>query len=392
MHDATGLATRQVRVSTTVLFYVQHLLGIGHLARASLVAEALAGAGARVTLVTGGRPVAGFPASGIDVVQLPSLAAGPSGFGDLVNEADLTVDEEYKSQRRDLLLKTFHELNPDVLLIEAFPFGRGQMRFELLPLLDAARQRPQPPLVATSVRDILQHRAAHKLQRTVDEINAWFDKVLVHGDPGFARLDETFEPVAGIADKIRYTGIVSAVPGELDGDPYDVVVSAGGGAAGEGLLRAAIAAKPLSSLSNARWCLITGPNLSASVAGELGQLADPDTVIYPHRADFRALLAHAKLSISQAGYNTTADILRAGCRAVLVPFATDGETEQTVRAHKLAERGLAGVINATELTPDVLSRVIAEQLRSSGSKPAHGIDLQGASATARIVLDAATER
>ncbi|MGI9464855.1 MAG: glycosyl transferase, partial [Aestuariivirgaceae bacterium] len=51
-------------MSASVLFYVQHLLGVGHLARASLVCEALAARGARVTMVTGGRPVAGFPGGG----------------------------------------------------------------------------------------------------------------------------------------------------------------------------------------------------------------------------------------------------------------------------------------------------------------------------------------
>ena len=40
-----------------VLFYVQHLLGIGHLARASRVANALVESGFAVTMVTGGMPV-----------------------------------------------------------------------------------------------------------------------------------------------------------------------------------------------------------------------------------------------------------------------------------------------------------------------------------------------
>ena len=40
----------------------------------------------------------------------------------------------------------------------------------------------------------------------------------------------------------------------------------------------------------------------------------------------------AGLSISQSGYNTVCDVLQAGCRAIYVPFAAGGETEQTVRA------------------------------------------------------------
>ena len=49
-----------------VLFYVQHLLGIGHVARASRVAGALAEDGFAVTVVTGGTAVPGFPGPGVD--------------------------------------------------------------------------------------------------------------------------------------------------------------------------------------------------------------------------------------------------------------------------------------------------------------------------------------
>ena len=52
------------------------------------------------------------------------------------------------------------------------------------------------------------------------------------------------------------------------------------------------------------------------------------------RADFRALLRNATLSISQAGYNTVVDTLCWADRAVLVPFGTDRETEQTDRLMK----------------------------------------------------------
>ena len=49
-----------------IFFYVQHLLGIGHLRRAATLAQALEKAGFQVTLASGGRPVAGYR-----VLQLP---------------------------------------------------------------------------------------------------------------------------------------------------------------------------------------------------------------------------------------------------------------------------------------------------------------------------------
>lgn len=68
-----------------VFFYVQHLLGIGHLARASRIASALAAKGYDVTVVTGGSPVPGFPANDVKHVALPPVLAGDKGFSGLAD-------------------------------------------------------------------------------------------------------------------------------------------------------------------------------------------------------------------------------------------------------------------------------------------------------------------
>ena len=141
-------------MSVSVLFYVQHLLGIGHLARVSLIAEALVSAGARVTMVSGGRPIAGFPSDRVDLVQLPALSAGPSGFSDLRDENGNPASDELKRDRRDTLIGLLNDRSPDVVLIEAYPFGRRQMRFEIDPLLTSVASMTPRPLVACSVRDI----------------------------------------------------------------------------------------------------------------------------------------------------------------------------------------------------------------------------------------------
>ena len=80
-------------MSASVLVYVQHLLGIGHLARASLIADAAHKAGLRVKLVLGGPPVAGFPPPGIETVALPPVRAGQGGFSELVDLAGAPAGE-----------------------------------------------------------------------------------------------------------------------------------------------------------------------------------------------------------------------------------------------------------------------------------------------------------
>mgnify|MGYP000219796384 CR=1 FL=1 len=59
-------------------------------------------------------------------------------------------------------------------------------------------------------------------------------------------------------------------------------------------------------------------------------------IVEPARADFRAVLRNATLSISQAGYNAVVDTLCCADRAVLVPFGTDRETEQGREVEDLA--------------------------------------------------------
>jgi predicted glycosyltransferase len=379
-------------MSASVLVYVQHLLGIGHLARASLIADAIRQSGLRVKLVLGGPPVANFPAPGVETVALPPVKAGQEGFSQLVDLAGRPVSQAYLARRRDRLLAAFQELRPDILVIEAFPFGRRQMRFELEPLLERARCAPWAPLIACSLRDILQEgRKAGRDRETVEVLKRCFDLVLVHGDPALVRLDATFPFADEIAPLIRYTGIVTGPVGGLDGPGFDVVVSAGGGAAGARLMRAAGGALPRSKLKHARWGFITGPNLPADVAAELAAGLPANAALTSHRGDFRALLANATLSISQAGYNTAADVLKAGCHSVMVPFAEGGETEQSRRAAALGERGLVEVVQESDLSPEALARAIDRAVERPRPGRA-GLRLDGAESTPGLLLEALQAR
>src|SRR5262245_29966540 len=84
-----------------VFFYIQHLLGIGHVFRALRIARALAADGARVDLVLGGAPLAGLDLDALGVTQLPAIRTGAGGFTDLVQEDGRPVDSAFKAMRRD---------------------------------------------------------------------------------------------------------------------------------------------------------------------------------------------------------------------------------------------------------------------------------------------------
>ncbi|MGF9694455.1 glycosyltransferase [Rhizobium sp. 0TCS1.26] len=369
-----------------ILFYVQHLLGIGHLVRASRVAQAIHAAGMEVTMVTGGSAVTGFPAPGIRHVALPTILASNSNFSGLADGAGAPVDDAYREQRTRALLEVFETTRPHAVIIEAFPFGRRQMRFELLPLLDAIEAADPRPLLFSSVRDILQEdRKPGRDEETADLVAGHFDGVLVHGDPNFVRLEDTFPFAGQISAKVHYTGLVAPEPPVPSSDRFDVVVSAGGGAVGAELLEASLGAARI--LADGRsWCLIAGPNLPGDDFVRLEAMAPATVTLVRFRPDFPSLLMNAEVSVSQAGYNTVCDLLRAKCAAVLVPFASGGETEQTVRAQKLAALGFAQVVPEHALDSDRLARAIVAA-RSGIARPTVAVALDGAQQTARLLQD-----
>lgn len=367
-------------------FYVQHLLGIGHLARASRIAAALVDDGFDVTVVTGGAPIAGFPGLGVKSVTLPPVTSGDEGFSGLVDLQGNPIDDDFKKWRSERLLQAFRDCRPDIVIVEAFPFGRRQMRFELLPLIEAIDATSPRPLLATSVRDILQERVKPgRNEETVDLINRHFDLVMIHGDPAFATIDKTFPLAGAIKAEVTYTGLVAAPPSPAASERFDVLVSVGGGAAGKGLVSSTIAAAR--NASNAwKWCLITGPNLPKDEFDAIARDATPVLSIFRFREDFASLLTGARLSVSQAGYNTVCDVLRAGCRSLLVPFAAGGETEQTVRTLMLEELGLATMLMEKDLTPERLGQAI-EQALVGPTPSAHRLDLEGARRSAQILRE-----
>ena len=157
--------------STRVLFYVQHLLGVGHVKRASLIAGAMVTIGLDVHVVLGGTPVSGHTFEGCTCHTLPEARAADAAFSGLVGGNGNPVDNAWEDARRDQLLALYKDLAPDVLLIEQFPFGRRQFRFELLPLLDLAMVSTPKPRILCSVRDILVTKDnPEKHQQTVDYI------------------------------------------------------------------------------------------------------------------------------------------------------------------------------------------------------------------------------
>jgi len=370
-----------------VLFWVQHLLGTGHLRRAVTLAEAMAGRGLEVTVASGGPPAPWLVPEGVDLVQLPPLRARDVAFSALVDEHDREVDEAYFVHRRDRLLALLAELRPRALITELYPFGRRAFGAELLPLLEAAaRARPRPWRLS-SVRDILAAKPAPERYAWMRDVaRAHYDRVLVHTDPALVPFDLTFPYTEALASRLVVTGYIAPPPAVTPrpaGRP-EILISCGGGRVGAALLEAAIGARRLARHRDVPWRLITGGDPGAAEVERLARGLPEGLILERQRRDFHDLLANSLLSVSQAGYNTVVEALRFGRPMVLVPFETASETEQRVRAERLAARGLAHVVRGSELSPKRLAATIDAALACAPARRPR-VRLEGAALGARLV-------
>ena len=119
----------------------------------------------------------------------------------------------------------------------------------------------------------------------------YFDLVLVHGDPQLARLGDSFPGRPRIRPPVGYTGLVPAGRPLPRRSSYDVMVSAGGGAAQGRLPAIAVAARAQSPLAAARWLFVTGPNAPDGLIEQLRSALRPGDLAVPFRSDFPSLLA-----------------------------------------------------------------------------------------------------
>src|ERR1700730_1547335 len=136
----------------SVLLYVQHLLGIGHLRRSLRIVEALVREGIRVTLISGGEPLSSLACTSAEsVIQLPPIRALDAGLKVLVDEIGRPINDELRT-------------------------ARPSARLELHGLLEAARPRPPRPLILCSLRDIVVlPNGPRRRREIVDRVRNDFD-------------------------------------------------------------------------------------------------------------------------------------------------------------------------------------------------------------------------
>jgi predicted glycosyltransferase len=389
-----------------LLFYCQHILGIGHLIRSMEIVRGLL-ADFEICFVNGGRVVEDFPIpAGVQVVNLPAIATDPEfqALRAIDPHQDL---EAVFDLRTSILLELVDGFEPDLLVIELFPFGRRRFSTELIPWIERAKARGAK--IVCSLRDIVvtkqdQTRHEDKICRL---INQYFDLLLIHGDPTFQPLELSFSRVKDLNCPVFYTGYVVQESADIEaelplvdsdgqrpvGDHRPLILtSVGGGRFGHELLFCVVeAAQYLEALPH-QVLVFTGPFCPPAVftALEIKAAQRPNVTLQRYTPNLLAHMHQADLSISMAGYNTTMNVLTSGLRAMVLPFTGNDDQEQTLRAERLEELGIVRVIRPDDLHPERFAQRVVDCLQEG--PVARSFDFQGVEKTAAYLRDLADSK
>lgn len=363
-----------------IAFLTCHLTGTGHLIRTLTLARATQRRGHDVTLITGGRPLPHIDATGLNVVQLPPVRVYRFEFTTLREPDGHLVTDAYMAERLALLRSTLSDQRPDALITELFPLGRRVLRDEFLAAIDTARSANLKTAVICSVRDIPEPKPS-RLTETATHLLKRYDGMLVHGDEDFLPISTTWplpDDVAPMIHHVGYVGGGNAWP-EPEQRSDSVLVSVGGGVLGRELLEVAAQS---AALSGRQWHLLIGGSDGQAVADDLNRrYRAPNLQIETARPDYRELLASVGCSISLCGYNTAVELAACTVPAILVPSEEADESEQRIRATRMAELPGIEMYRLPDVTPASLAAA-ADRLASGPARAA--IPLAGDDGTLAI--------
>lgn len=364
---------RPFGAGSRLALYSHDTLGLGHLQRSLNVARTLTTRfpGLSILLLSGS-PVAqryALPA-GVDIIKLPAVRK--VGADRYAARSLAVSDEGVLRLRSAVILRALQDYDPHVLLVDHAPVG---MRGELRPALEWLRERRPDCVRMVGLRDVIDDPAAvvasWRKHGVFDVLRTHYQHVLIYGQR------EVFDPVQeyGFPPEIRAKTVFLNYVGELDpsadagtlppmtsGERPLVVVTVGGGDAGEQILDPYLemlrtSAPTFDSI------LLTGPLIApdalARFRTEVRSL--PGTTLLDFVSSTSPYLQRADLVVCSGGYNTVTQTLRFGKRMLLIPRVLF-RAEQSIRARRLAELGLATLLESSEVTPQRLRENIASLL------------------------------
>ena len=378
-----------------IIFYCQYVWGMGHLVRSLEFARALSGHD--VTLIAGGQEVEMDLPEHVRLLRLPVLYMDEKFTRLIPGIAGQSV-EQIQHERKKTIYALMEDLQPDLFIVELYPFGRSIFGFELEPLLGDIRAGKFGRVKAVcSLRDILVEKKdppAYE-KRVLQKLNRYFDALLIHSDAALQRLDETFSRAGDIEIPLVYTGFITQQSDPAAGRKLRrelkiapggklIVASAGGGRSGFKLLTSVLdACELLRDSLPIRLEAFTGPFMENEAHEKLVARCAPGIRIQRYTRHFLDYLYAADLSVSLAGYNTCMNLLVTQVPALVYPYSR--QREQPMRVNKIKNLLPMKILNPENVQPDRLSDHIVQMLDQKRTLKTLPIDLNGAANAANFL-------
>jgi len=386
-------------LSCRVALYSHDTMGLGHMRRNLLLAQALKRSPLRaiVLMIAGAREATILmSAAGVDCVALPSLRKDADGH---YHPRHLEIPlQQLLALRGKTTRAALEAFDPDVLIVDNVP--RGAVR-ELDPVLESLRAKRRTRLVL-GLRDVLddpitlQSQWAHAQNQ--DAVRLYYDAIWVYGDPVVYDTVREYAFAPDVAAKVRYTGYLDqrarlSVAGFKGKDAVAALglplgrlalCLVGGGQDGTELAEAFVEAELPPDTNGV---VVTGPCMPAQVQRRLcrGAARRPGRRVVRFMREPTRLLRHADYVIAMGGYNTVCEILSFGKPALIVPRVKP-RCEQLIRAERLRALGLVEVLHPADLSPAALSAWLARG--PAPVPPARGrIDLNGLDRIPRLLRE-----
>jgi predicted glycosyltransferase len=390
--DPTPGATRRV------LYYSNDSYGLGHIRTTLAVASELAARRPDVMqlILTGSLQAHSFTLpDNVDYVKLPTVGKGGL-YSDLPTYPAPRVG--YRGLwhvRAALIREAALQFAPHVVFVDWSPAGHvGELR-QTLPALRAAAPRPH---LVLGLPDLLTDPPeVDKEWRRLGarEILAeFYDRILIFGDRRvFDPLSEYAIPESA-ASRATFCGYLARprpqrpaehVRAELHAIARPlIVVTMGGGADGAPTIESYLSALGSGALGDVASLVVTGPLLDPAVQSALAAVAGslPAVTLLPFTDDLGSYLNAADLVITRGGYNTAAEVLSLGKRAIILPRPGRWR-EQVLRAERLSALGIARALPPGEVTPAVLADTIRAAL--ADPPPTIPLDLGGLERAAGVL-------
>ena len=378
-----------------IIFYCQYVWGMGHLIRSLEFTRALSDH--NVTLIAGGQEVEVDLPDHVQLVRLPVLYMDEKFTRLIPGIPDQSV-KQIQHQRKKTIYSLMEHLQPDLFIVELYPFGRSMFGFELEPLLEDIREgRFGQVRAICSLRDILVEKKDPSVyeERVLQKLNRHFDALLIHADKSLLQLDETFSRVGDINIPVVYTGFITQQTDPANGNSLRkelalssgrkfIVASAGGGRAGYRLLTSVIdACELLRDRVPVQVEVFTGPFMDIEAFEKIAARTSAGFRIRRYTKRFLDYLYAADLSVSLAGYNTCMNLLVTQVPALVHPYSR--QREQPMRVNKIKKFLPMKILNDDDLQPDRLSKHMHHMLQNKSALKTLPIDMNGAANSANFL-------